>query len=54
MKDMVPKEYAEKLFEHVQQNETWFIPHHGVYHLSKPDKIHVVFCCSANLWSVHK
>ena len=26
--------------------KTWYIPHHGVYHLSKPGKISVVFDCS--------
>jgi len=25
----------------------WFISHHGVYHHKKPDKIHMVFNCSA-------
>ena len=25
----------------------WFIPHHGVYHPSKPGKIRVIFDCSA-------
>ena len=27
--------------------KTWHISHHAVYHLSKPDKIHVVYDCSA-------
>ena len=27
--------------------KTWYIPHHGVYHPSKPGQIHVVFDCSA-------
>ncbi|XP_029109940.1 uncharacterized protein LOC108941786 [Scleropages formosus] len=26
--------------------EKWYIPHHGVYHPKKPDKLHVVFDCS--------
>ena len=26
--------------------KTWYIPHRGVYHPSKPDKTHVVFDCS--------
>ena len=25
----------------------WYIPHHGVYHPKKPDKIQIVFDCSA-------
>lgn len=28
--------------------KVWFIPHHGVYHHKKPDKIRVVFDCSAH------
>ena len=30
------------------QGKTWFIPHHGVYHPSKPGKIWIVFDCSAD------
>ena len=38
--------------EEVPQTETeprqsWYIPHHGVYHPKKPNKIRVVFDCSA-------
>ena len=47
MEDMVQKGYAEKSSQQVQQGKTWIIPHHGVYHPSKPDKIRVVFDCSA-------
>ena len=47
MEDMVQKGYAEKSSQQVQQGKTWFIPHHGVYHPSKPGKIWVVFDCSA-------
>ncbi|XP_068247736.1 uncharacterized protein [Palaemon carinicauda] len=49
MKNMIDKGYAER----VPLNETclingkvWFVPHHGVYHPRKPDKIRVVFDCS--------
>ena len=44
---MVQKGYAEKSFQQVQQGKTWFIPHRGIYHPSKPGKIQVVFDCSA-------
>lgn len=27
--------------------KSWYIPHHGVYHPQKPDKIRIVFDCSA-------
>ena len=30
----------------------WYIPHHGVYSASKPDKIRVVFYCSAKCQGV--
>ena len=44
---MCLKGFAEKSFQQVQQGKTWFLPHHGVYHPSKPGKIRVVFDCSA-------
>lgn len=30
-----------------EDGDTWYIPHHGVYHPHKPGKIRVVFECSA-------
>ena len=41
MQDMLEKGYAEKVPESVRQNsgKVWFIPHHGVYHPKKPEKI---------------
>ena len=30
------------------EGKAWYVPHHGVYHPHKPDKIRVVFDCSAN------
>lgn len=30
-----------------KEGNTWYIPHHGVYHPRKPEKIRVVFDCSA-------
>lgn len=30
-----------------REGNTWYIPHHGVYHPRKPEKIRVVFDCSA-------
>ena len=47
MEDTVQKEYAEKSFQQVQQGKIWFIPHHEIYHPSKPGKIRVAFDCSA-------
>ncbi|XP_067685297.1 uncharacterized protein [Haliotis asinina] len=42
--------YAEKVPEDRIKREIgneWYIPHHGIYHSRKPDKIRVVFDCSA-------
>ena len=48
MEDMIKKGYAEKSDPKAnQQGKTWFIPHHGVYHPSKPGKIRIAFDCSA-------
>ena len=46
--DMLVKNYAERV-EGVKDppGKTWYIPHHGVYHPNKPQKIRVVFDCSA-------
>ena len=34
--------------------KTWYIPHHGVYHPSKPGKICVVFDCKAGGFNLTK
>ena len=39
--ERVPAEEAE-----MKNGQVWYIPHHGVYHPKKPDKIRVVFDCS--------
>ena len=39
--ERVPAEKAE-----MKNGQVWYIPHHGVYHPKKPDKIRVVFDCS--------
>ena len=47
MEDKIKKGYAEKSDPKAnQQGKTWFIPHHGVYHPSKPGKIRIAFDCS--------
>ena len=38
--------YAEKA-TNCEESNVWFIPHHGVCHPLKPEKIPVVFGCSA-------
>ena len=39
--------YAEKVGKRKHDDQTWYLPHHGVYHPAKPGKIRVVFDCSA-------
>ena len=43
---MLDNNYAEKA-TNCEESNVWFIPHHGVYHPRKPEKIRVVFDCSA-------
>ena len=50
MKDMIDKGQAEKVPDnelHLDNGRVWYIPHHGVYHPQKPDKIRVVVDASA-------
>ena len=50
MNDLVGKEYARKVVDESAKTandvDVWYLPHHGVYHPHKPDKIRVVFDCS--------
>ena len=52
MFDLIKKGYAEKSNKEVPEGRTWYIPHHGVYHSSRPGKIRVVFDCSAEFKEV--
>ena len=50
IKEYIEKGYARKLPETEQTisiNRTWYLPHHGVVHPRKPDKLRVVFDASA-------
>ena len=50
MKEMIDKGQAERVLDeelHFSDGRVWYIPHHGVYHPQKPDKIRVVFDASA-------
>ena len=49
--DMITNGYAEAVPAKElarQDGFVWCIPHHGVYHPKKPDKLRVVFDCSAS------
>lgn len=51
MKELINKGYAERVPAkegNLDNGKVWYIPHHGVYHPKKPNKIRVVFDCSAN------
>jgi hypothetical protein len=51
MKDIIERGYVNKVSDNSDTarigENCWYIPHHGVYHPKKPDKIRVVFDCSA-------
>ena len=50
MNNLVKKGHAERVPDSEESSgigQTWYIPHHGVYHPQKPGKIRVVFDCSA-------
>lgn len=40
---------AEEVVGTPRYGKTWFIPHHGVYHCRKPEKICVAFDCSVRI-----
>ena len=49
MVEIINRGYAEKVPAEViplNNNQVWYIPHPGVYHPKKPDKIRMVFDCS--------
>ncbi|XP_058509227.1 uncharacterized protein LOC131475275 [Solea solea] len=47
MNEVIEKGEAAEVCEQGKKGEKWYIPHHGVYHSKKPDKLRVVFDCSA-------
>ena len=46
MQEILEKGYANESKSTPQDGKVWYLPHHGVYHPRKPDKIRVVFECS--------
>lgn len=47
MSDIITRGDAEETDDYGPPGETWYIPHHGIYHPKKPEKLRVVFDCSA-------
>ena len=45
MEGMLEMGHAEPVPKGELEGQVWYIPHHGVYHPRKPDKIRVVFDC---------
>lgn len=47
MEDVIERGEAEEVKDVGIEGNKWYVPHHGVYHPKKPDKLRVVFDCSA-------
>lgn len=47
MEEVIERGDAELIEDGGTKGERWYIPHHGVRHAKKPDKLRVVFDCSA-------
>ena len=48
MDDLINKGYTRKVSEeNLDYPNVWYLPHHAVFHPQKPDKVRVVFDCSA-------
>ncbi|XP_053398928.1 uncharacterized protein LOC128556932 [Mercenaria mercenaria] len=51
MQRLIDNDHAEKIPSSetdADSGRVWYVPHHGVYHPKKPDKIRVVFDCSVS------
>lgn len=51
MNEIIRKGYARKIRANEGRpapGKVWYLPHHGIYHPKKPEKIRVVFDCSAD------
>ena len=46
MEEILSKGYAKISTDTPTDGRVWYLPHHGVYHPTKPNKIRVVFDCS--------
>ena len=48
MSDIIRHGYAEKVpLEEINGTESWYLPHHGIYHKKKKETIRVVYDCGA-------
>ena len=47
MEELLLNRYARESTKLPNDGQVWYLSHHGIYHPSKPNKIRVVFDCSA-------
>ncbi|XP_070412225.1 uncharacterized protein [Nothobranchius furzeri] len=52
MEETINKGDAEPAPTTSERETEWYLPHHGIYHPRKPDKLRVVFDCSAKFQGV--
>ena len=52
MNEILQNDEAELVLTNEITNDSWFLPHHGVFHYRKPHKLRVVFDCSAQCKNV--
>ena len=52
MNTIIIKGYAEKVPADRTATTVWYLPHHGIYHPKKPEKIRVVFDASAKYHNI--
>lgn len=52
MEEVISRGDAEPAPPMAEGETVWYIPHHGVYQPQKPDKLRVVFDCSAKFHGV--
>lgn len=52
MEEIIRKGDAEPALSLSEDETVWYIPHHRVYHPKKPDKLRVVFDCSAKFQGI--
>ena len=48
IEELILKGYAKQSSSNSIRGKTWYLPHHGVKHASKPGKVRIVFDCSTN------
>ena len=48
IEELILKGYAKQSSSNSIKGKTWYLPHHGIKHASKPGKVRIVFDCSTN------